>query len=113
MSVYKPDNWVVLKIQNKDTYHYKVLGGWSGGYLNGSSWRMNSGITEVHETDDNYYFKGVTGSEYRCGKDSNIVRMNIAGVLAKLNELHGDKFEVLPQDTDYTNIKWDLTEVVT
>jgi hypothetical protein len=113
MTIYNPDNWVIVKIQHKGSHYYKVLGGWSGGYLNGSSWRMNSGITEIHETDDNYYFKGSTGSEYRCAKSENCVRMNIAHVLAQLDELHGDKIEVLPEGTDYMNINWNLPEVAT
>ena len=56
MSNYTPDNWVVIKMMppEKDTM-YKVLGGWSGGYLDGDSWRMNSGVTSVE--DDGDYFK--------------------------------------------------------
>lgn len=35
MSVYTPDTWVILEIQSAGETFYKVLGGWSGGYLNG------------------------------------------------------------------------------
>ena len=56
MSEYNCDNWVVIKMKGDDP-HYRLLVGTSGGYLDGSSWRMNSGITEVNETDDDYYFK--------------------------------------------------------
>ena len=55
---YTPDNWVVLKITNTkrsgntgygrtEQVLYKVLAGWGGGYLDGDSWRMNSGINLV------------------------------------------------------------------
>ena len=54
MSDYRPDNWVVIKFTQQvksgntgygrtEKVFYKVLGGWSGGYLDGDSWRMNSG----------------------------------------------------------------------
>jgi hypothetical protein len=40
MSEYTPDSWVVLKVkEGKGTFpFYKVLAGWSGGFLYGSSW---------------------------------------------------------------------------
>jgi hypothetical protein len=47
MSEYLPDNWVVLKINHEGKTLYKVLAGWIGGYLNGDSWRMNSGMNCV------------------------------------------------------------------
>lgn len=51
--IYHPDTWVVIKI-NGDDPHYRVLGGWNGGFLNGTSWRMNSGIISVSESGDSY-----------------------------------------------------------
>ena len=109
MTIYNPDNWVVVKIQHKGSHYYKVLGGWSGGYLNGSSWRMNSGIVSCQEFSDyvDYFvFKGSSGSEYRCGKESYGLRMNNAGTWARLQELHGDKVELMPEDTDWMNMDW-------
>ena len=52
--MYTPDNWVVLKLKPGKGAHpiYKVLAGWSGGYLDGDSWRMNSGISKVTENGD-------------------------------------------------------------
>jgi hypothetical protein len=50
MNEYTCDNWVVIKMKGDDT-HYRVLAGWSGGYLDGDSWRMNSGITKVEELE--------------------------------------------------------------
>ncbi len=38
------------------------------GYLDGESWKLNSGIKRVEETDDKYIFHGVSGSEYHCKK---------------------------------------------
>ena len=41
-----PDNWVVVKVGKN---LYKVLAGWSGGYLDGDRWKLNSGISEVKD----------------------------------------------------------------
>ena len=62
-----PSRWVILKIDNQSTY--KVFGTWAGGYLDGQSWKLNSGIAKVTEDENNYYFYGHSGSCYKCGKD--------------------------------------------
>lgn len=103
--MYEPNNWVVIKINGKDP-HYRVLAGWSGGYLEGSSWRMNSGITKVEEDDKAYYFSGSSGSTYRCGKQSYGLRHNNAYVWDDLVTRHGDKVEMLPEDTDWNSVDW-------
>jgi hypothetical protein len=64
-----PDKWVVVKIDNNtDTSLYKVFATWSGGYLNGDRWKMNSGIKSMEYDDDYYYFIGHSGSCYKCHK---------------------------------------------
>lgn len=60
-----PDRWVILKVS--DTL-YKVFGTWRGSYLNGDTWRLNSGIEKVEQDDDYYYFFGFSGSCYKCHK---------------------------------------------
>lgn len=106
MNEYNPDNWVVIKIKGDDHPHYRVLAGWSGGYTTGDSWRMNSGITKVTEDDISYHFYGFSGSIYSCGKQSYGLRMNNAYVWNRQQELHGDKVELMPEDTDWMNIDW-------
>ncbi len=92
-----PDNWVILKMDTpKDGIIYKVLAGWSGGYLDGDSWKMNSGITKVEEEGDFYLFHGHSGSIYKCPKESETLRMNNAYIYEKLKKLHGDKVEIIP-----------------
>lgn len=105
MSEYNPDNWVVIKIKGNDP-HYRVLAGWSGGYTTGDSWRMNSGIVKVEEDHGDYLFYGHSGSAYRCGKQSYTLRMNNAGIWDQLQKLHGDKVELMPEDTDWMNMDW-------
>lgn len=105
--MYTPDNWVIIKITGSDP-HYRVLAGWSGGYLDGDSWRMNSGITDVTEDEDAYYFSGSSGSTYRCWKESYTLRMNNSHVWDQLKQLHGDRVELMSEDTDWMNTDWIL-----
>jgi len=84
----KPDNWILLRMPEDSEYkdEFKVLGGWSGGYLDGDSWKLNSGIERYSEEGDYINFYGFSGSCYKCHKDSEQVRMNIAGILSTLEE---------------------------
>ena len=105
--MYTPDNWVVIKFKG-DNPHYRVLAGWSGGYLDGDRWRMNSGITGVTEDLHNHFFEGVTGSVYECYKDAYCFRKSTAGVWEQLQEIHGDKVELMDKDTDWLKMDWNL-----
>ena len=102
---YSPDNWVVIKYKGDDP-HYKVLAGWSGGYLDGDSWRMNSGIVRVEEDEHLFLFYGASGSCYECNKQSYCLRKNNAHIWAKLQEIYGDKVELMPEDTDWRSMDW-------
>lgn len=85
--MYIPDNWIILEIKKGDDKPYhKVLAGWSGGYLTGDNWRMNSGIVKIEEDENNYYVHGETGSVYKLLKGAETIRMNIAGVYNSLKE---------------------------
>lgn len=72
MSLYEPDAWHILKIDGYEDQKgepiYKVLAGWYGGYLNGDSWKLNSGITKITDCGDYYDIDGYSGSTYRCYK---------------------------------------------
>ena len=107
MSEYLPDNWVVLKITVDGTTLYKVLAGWSGGYLNGDSWRMNSGITRVEDHETYYSFYGHSGSVYKVWKDRYRLRMSNAGIYNKLKEQFGDEVELMPEDTDWMDLDYE------
>ena len=105
MSEYCPDNWVVIFLDG-DGPHYRILAGWSGGYLSGDSWRMNSGIVRVEETETSYDFYGSSGSCYSCGKNSYGLRMNNAYIWSQLEEKYGDKVQMLDEDTNWLEIDW-------
>jgi hypothetical protein len=103
--MHNPDNWVVIKM-NGDDPHYRVLAGWSGGYLDGDSWKMNSGITRVEDAGDRYNFYGSSGSCYSCGKESYTLRNNNAHIWSHLQNLHGNKVEMMPEETDWLAMDW-------
>ena len=105
MSNYTPDNWVVIKMDG-DTAHYRVLAGWSGGYLDGNSWKVNSGIVRVEIDGDYYCFYGLSGSCYSCHKESYCIRMNNAHIWTRLQTIHGDKVEMMPETTDWLTHDW-------
>jgi len=86
--MYQPDNWIILKINGDlGSCFYKVLAGWSGGYLDSDYWRINSGITKIEDDDKYWLLKGETGSIYKCHKESQCVRMNISGILSQLLDI--------------------------
>jgi hypothetical protein len=78
--VYTPNNWVIVKITRPEGVVHKVLGGWSGGYLDGDSWRMNSGIVRAEVEDDYILFHGQSGSVYKCHKNAQRLSNATAGV---------------------------------
>lgn len=102
---YIPDNWVVIHMKGDDP-HYRILSGVSGGYTQGSSWRMNSGIVRVTEDDHYFYFYGASGSCYQCHKEAYCLRMNNSYVWTSLQERHGDKVEMMSEETDWLNMDW-------
>ena len=105
-SEYTPDNWVVFKV--KDDPHYRILAGWSDGYFSGDSWRISSGITRVEKETDSWKFYGSSGSYYEGRMNNYMLRMNTAHVWAELQELHGDKVEMMPEDTDWLTVDWGI-----
>ena len=96
---HNPDSWVIIKITGiEDKPFFKVLAGWSGGYLDGDSWRMNSGIDKIEEDGDYWRFIGASGSVYRCHKEGNSMRMSMAGTWMRLQEKFPDNVELVGVD---------------
>lgn len=97
-----PNKWLIIKIDNVGDIFYKVFGTWSGGYLEGDSWRLNSGIDKTVYHEDSYEFQGNSGSVYICGKGG----YGIAGasnyavletLLEKGNSIEGVSMTVLEE----------------
>lgn len=95
---YIPDNWVIVKITRPEGVVHKVLAGWSGGYLDGDHWRMNSGIVSITQEGDYTLFHGQSGSVYKCHKDCQRLAMATAGIyntLVKQGEEEGITVEMV------------------
>ena len=100
-----PDKWLICKLDGENT-EYRVLGSWSGGYLNGDSWRLNSGITSVVETGDYLEFAGTSGSVYRCHKDMYGAHALGHKVLQRVVKTSENEVNVMPEDTDWLAVEW-------
>lgn len=85
-SVYQPDAWVILRIEDEDEAIHKVLGGWYGGYLGVNSWRLNSGITRVEQEGDSYSIYGYSGSIYRVHESTQRMTMLMASIFESMRE---------------------------
>lgn len=95
---YTPDKWVVLKITEISTNSviYKILSGWSGGYLSGDSWRLSSGITEIVEDRGTLLITNESGSKYFCYEGTEGVNLMSAGILDKLRKSTKHIIDVVP-----------------
>jgi hypothetical protein len=93
-----PYRWVILKIAADDRPLYRVFAMWSGGYLDGDSWRINSGVTRVEETDDAFLFHGLSGSIYECAKGAYGLTAYGSAVIS---QWLADGVQVMPEDTDW------------
>ena len=99
MNTLNPDSWVIIKVTGIEAkVFYKVLAGWSGGYLDGDSWRMNSGIDKVEDDGEYWNFIGQSGSVYRCHKKGNTMRMSMAGTWDQLRNQYPDNVELVEVD---------------
>jgi hypothetical protein len=78
-----PDRWMLVRVKG-ETPHWRIFATWSGGYTQGDSWRLNSGVESVEVKDDYYDFHGFSGSLYRCRKTAYGVNMYGMGVLENL-----------------------------
>ena len=110
MNEYFPDRWMLVKISGTDP-HYRVFGSWSGGYLDGDSWRLNSGVVKCVESEtypDRYEFIGHSGSKYICHKETyGIKSLYNNGVLYDYCERsHGTMEVVEEMPEDLINFDW-------
>lgn len=89
--IYRPYRWVVLKIEN----YYKVFGAFYG-----DAWKINSGISSVEEDEYHYYFHSLSGSTYKCNKNTyGITNPYCNGVLNKI--LTQKKVSLMDKDTNW------------
>ena len=111
MTEYTPDKWLVVKIEGgKFPLTYKVFANWHGGYLDGDSWKLNSGITKVTKEGNFYLFKGYSGSVYSCNENRYGATMYGYGVLQNIIEKSkeaGVNLEKMPDDTNWLDLSYE------
>ena len=99
----KPEKWMILKIDGIDK-HYRVFGSWSGGYLDSDEWRMNSGIVSVTEDEDFFYFKGYSGSVYKCRKGMYGTSSYGMEVASNYVKTYNGLIEIMDEDNDWMEL---------
>ena len=110
MSDYTPDRWCMLKFTREGEVTYKILAGWSGGYLDSDYWKLNSGCVRCFEKDRFLCFEGYSGSTYFCHKNSYGTTSLSASILRRFQESvknTNNLMELMPEDTDFLNLHYD------
>jgi hypothetical protein len=68
---YVPDCWVIVRFESKEFGTVdKILASFYGGYTQGNSWKLSSGIVGVEYADGVYTMPQASGSTYVCYKNS-------------------------------------------
>jgi len=91
MSGYTPERWVVLEFVTPEESIRKVFAGWYGGYLDGDSWKLNSGNKAERELEDRWEFDGYSGSTYVCYKSAYGMNGYMSSILASWLEQAKDQ----------------------
>jgi len=111
MNEYTPDKWQIIKIFGKDIpLTYKVFACWYGGYLDGDSWKMNSGIKSAKKEGNFWLFEGFSGSVYKCHPDNYGSNMYGQGILDGFIEQAKEKgvtMWAMPNDLDWSKFDYE------
>ena len=111
MNEYTPDKWQIIKIFGKDIpLTYKVFACWYGGYLDGDSWKMNSGIKSAKREEGYWLFEGFSGSVYKCHPDNYGSNMYGQGILDGFIEQAKEKgvtMWAMPNNLDWSKFDYE------
>lgn len=89
---YTPDSWIIIKITPHKAVHeahYRILCSWSGGYLDGDSWKLSSGIVDykVDPIDPGLFeMPQHSGSVYNVRTAQERVSFMIQTILSQMQE---------------------------
>tara|TARA_R100000951_G_scaffold7705_1_gene7189 strand:- start:5575 stop:5907 length:333 start_codon:yes stop_codon:yes gene_type:complete len=96
---HSPDKWVIVEMDNKGEKVQKILGGWSGGYLDGDSWKLSSGTLETEEEGDYFLFHQHSGSTYKCHKRMQgltaLTGSMLSGWLEQIKDMEGVTMKIV------------------
>lgn len=109
MTIYTPDRYILIKLSSGD---FKVLASWDGGYLEGDSWQLNSGIEKVTVCGTEVEFHGFSGSIYKVNKNSIGMNSMAKNVFANLKSLGCDRITFHEFAKEFTNITFGNTSLV-
>ena len=106
---YTPESWVVVKIDHDDIPSiYKVFACWYGGFAEGASWKLNSGITKVEYKDNFWSFHGSSGSIYKCNDQCYGTTSYGSSVLnSMIDNDAGITIEVMSENTNWTELNYE------
>jgi hypothetical protein len=110
MTTYTPNRWMVVSVTHNTKTHYRVFGVWSGGYLDGDSWKLNSGITKATLVDGVYHFEGSSGSVYECRQNSygsSGYGWSILNSIIENSMKQGTLIQILEEDTDFLELPYE------
>ena len=113
MSRYNPDYWQVVKLTNSEgESHFRVFATWVGGYVNGDSWKLNSGITKCEREGKFLNFHGSSGSIYSVPDSDHCYRNSgyTGGVLHNLIEkskANGVTVELMPYSMNWVEMNYE------
>ena len=96
-----PSRWLILDLGEGV---YKLFCVWAGGYLDGDSWKLNSGIKAVHQKGDYYLFEGFSGSIYECHKGGRGTTAYGASIIDDWKSSGALDFEVMPDTFNPMNL---------
>lgn len=106
MTTYNPNVWVVVKIHPPGhKMYYRILAGWYGGYLDGDSWKMSSGIVKVVDQETHFEVYNESGSLYNCHKEAERTSFYTQGIFESYKQQADEQgwvFEIVKmKDTEY------------
>ena len=83
MQTYTPDTWIILLFDSPDYGKiHKVFSGWYGGYAQGDSWKLSSGIKTFVSKGEFYSSLQDSGSIYNLYKQSEKLSGYQSSILA-------------------------------
>jgi len=101
MSIYYPDNWVLIDIITPEETIRKVFAGWAGGWTEGDSWKLSSGTEKVVEVNEHITdYIQYSGSIYSCHKFNNRMSMYMKNILASWMESIPEGYSIKVVDNE-------------
>ena len=100
---YTPDCWCVLEFTRGNITIRKVFAGWYGGFTEGDSWKLSSGITESTDVGDHWRFKNHSGSVYICYKNAHSTTSQMSNIFHRwtADAKEAGTYQVLDVSSEY------------